>query len=254
MATKDWLDQNRSCPIRWSRFARTACPWLRPIAVLVLLIAAWPVPTASSGEPDQYAAITPAHAIPGGLPNRSRTGLTLHVDRAGFIWPVKGSVTSRFGPRGLWGWHRGVDIKAPRGAPIHAAATGTVVFSGRQSSYGRVIKIAHANGLSTIYAHNSANFVRAGDRVRAGALIGAVGRSGRATTNHLHFEVRRRGVANDPLPLLRRPEPGPVVAVHHAAPSKASAKSSGRHSPKGSLNLWTEPETARGRTRISRVP
>jgi murein DD-endopeptidase MepM/ murein hydrolase activator NlpD len=102
-----------------------------------------------------------------------------------------------------------VDIKAPRGAPIHAAAAGTVVFSGRQSGYGRVIKIAHPNGLTTIYAHNSANFVKAGERVKGGALIGAVGRTGRATANHLHFEVRRRGVANDPLTLLRRPEPAP---------------------------------------------
>ena len=130
--------------------------------------------------------------------------------------PVQGSVISRFGPRGLRGWHRGVDIKAPRGAPIHAAAPGIVMFSRRSVAYGRVIKIAHANGLSTIYAHNSVNFVEAGDRVRAGALIGAVGRSGRATTNHLHFELRRRGVANDPLPLLRRRESGPTVARHGA--------------------------------------
>jgi murein DD-endopeptidase MepM/ murein hydrolase activator NlpD len=193
----------------------------------VLLIAAWPGASTSSGEPDQHAAVPVAHAVTGRLPNHSRTGLTLHADRAGFIWPVQGSVTSRFGPRGLWGWHRGVDIKAPRGAPIHAAATGTVVFSGRQSSYGRVIKIAHANGLITIYAHNSVNFVKPGDRVRAGALIGAVGRTGHATTNHLHFEVRRQGVPNDPLPLLRRPEPGPAVVIHHGAPGDASTRADG---------------------------
>jgi len=119
---------------------------------------------------------------------------------------VAGSVTSRFGRRGLWSWHQGVDIKAPRGAPIHSAAAGTVIFSGRQSSYGRVIKIEHPDGLTTIYAHNSANFVKVGDRVKGGALIGAVGRTGHATTNHLHFEVRRHGVAHDPLTLLLRPE------------------------------------------------
>jgi murein DD-endopeptidase MepM/ murein hydrolase activator NlpD len=151
------------------------------------------------------------------------------VDRAGFIWPVQGPVISRFGRRGLWGWHRGLDIKAPRGAPIRAAAAGTVVFSGRQSSYGRVIKIAHANGLSTIYAHNSANFVKAGDRVTAGALIGAVGRTGHATTSHLHFEIRRGGAANDPLPLLRHPDPRPTLATHQSDQSDASPKSPGRH-------------------------
>src|SRR5262245_65978295 len=123
-------------------------------------------------------------------------------EQQGLRWPVQGKVTSRFGPRGFSHLHRGLDIKAPKGTPIHAAAAGTVAFSGRQSSYGRVIKIDHPNGLRTIYAHNSRNFVKVGERVNAGELIGAVGQTGRATTNHLHFEVRRHDVARDPLPLL----------------------------------------------------
>ena len=138
-------------------------------------------------------------------------------DQAGFIWPVRGSVISRFGSRRLSGWHSGVDIKAPPGTPIRAAAPGTVTFSGRQSSYGRTIKIAHANGLSTVYAHNSANFVKAGDPVKAGTPIGTVGRTGRATTSHVHFEIRRKGVAKNPLPLLQRPKPGPMPATRHEA-------------------------------------
>jgi len=125
-------------------------------------------------------------------------------EQQGLAWPVQGKVTSRFGPRGFFHvQHRGVDIKAPKGTPIRAAAAGTVAFSGRQSSYGRVIKIDHPNGLRTIYAHNSTNFVKAGQRVKAGTVIAAVGQTGRATTNHLHFEVRRHDVARDPLPLLR---------------------------------------------------
>jgi|SRR5215813_6621312 len=128
------------------------------------------------------------------------------------MWPVQGKVTSRFGPRGFFHLHRGVDIKASKGTPVHAAAAGTVAFSGRQSSYGRVIKIDHPDGLRTIYAHNSSNFVRTGQRVKAGAVIAAVGQTGRATTNHVHFEVRRHGVARDPLPLLRsQPRARPVV-------------------------------------------
>jgi len=130
-------------------------------------------------------------------------------------WPVQGSVTSGFGRRAFWGWHRGVDIQAAQGAPIRAAATGTVVFSGRQSSYGRVIKIAHSNGLSTIYAHNNTNFVKAADQVRAGTIIGTVGHTGHATGNHLHFEIRRKGVAQDPLPLLQRAQWGPILASRH---------------------------------------
>jgi len=131
------------------------------------------------------------------------TPATDRQEQQGLRWPVQGKITSRFGPRGLFHLHRGVDIKAPKGTPVHAAAAGTVAFSGRQSSYGRVIKIDHPNGLRTVYAHNSSNFVRAGQHVNVGTVIGAVGQTGHATTNHLHFEVRRHGVARDPLPLLR---------------------------------------------------
>src|SRR5215510_14661095 len=158
-------------------------------------------------------------------------------EQQGLRWPVQGKVTSRFGPRGFFHLHRGVDIKAPKGTPVHAAASGTVAFSGRQSSYGRVIKIDHPNGLRTIYAHNSSNFVSAGQRVKAGAVIGAVGQTGRATTNHLHFEVRRQGVARDPLPLLRagpagKPE-GPRVrtaALVRTKDDSGSNEGAERHS------------------------
>ena len=205
MAARQWLDIIRSCPIHRIPLARFARPRLRQTVALVLLMAAWQIPGVSSGESDRYAAA--AYGVQDRLVGGSRTKFSPHVDRINFAWPVQGPVISRFGRRGLWSWHRGVDIKAPRGAPIHAAAPGIVVFGGRQSSYGRVIKIAHPNGLTTIYAHNSANFVKAGDRVKGGALIGAVGRTGNATTSHLHFEVRRQGVPYDPLTLLRRLEP-----------------------------------------------
>jgi len=143
------------------------------------------------------------------------------ASQARFVWPVRGPVISRFGSHRFSGRHDGVDIKAPRGTPIHAAAPGTVTFSGRQSSYGRIVKIAHADGLSTVYAHNSANLVRTGDHVKAGTVIGAVGHTGRATTNHVHFEVRRKGVAKNPLPLLQRPEPGPMPPKGHQATAPA---------------------------------
>ena len=143
---------------------------------------------------------------------RSVPGLKPRSDRSGFVWPVNGPVASAFGPRGFWGWHSGVDIKAPQGQPIHAAAAGTVLFSGWQSSYGRVIKIAHGDGFSSVYAHNLRNFVKAGDRVEPGTVIGAVGRTGRATANHVHFEIRRQGRAQNPLPLLARRESTPMLA------------------------------------------
>lgn len=135
----------------------------------------------------------------------------LRPDRVTFRWPVNGPVSSGFGRR-FGEWHSGVDIKAPQGQPIRAAAAGTVLFSGWQSSYGRVVEIAHADGFITVYAHNLRNSVKAGDRVQPGTVIGAVGRTGRATGNHLHFEVRRRGWAQNPLPLLARREPTPLLA------------------------------------------
>lgn len=163
------------------------------------------------------------------------TSVSDRQEQQGLRWPVHGKVTSRFGPRGFFHMHRGVDIKAPKGTPVHAAAAGTVAFSGRQSSYGRVIKIDHPNGLRTIYAHNSSNFVRAGQHVKAGAVIGAVGQTGHATTNHLHFEVRRHDVARDPLPLLRagpveQPEGPPVrtAALERTKDNSGSTDGAGR--------------------------
>jgi len=158
------------------------------------------------------------------------TPATDRQEQQGLRWPVQGKITSRFGPRGLFHLHRGVDIKAPKGTPVHAAAAGTVAFSGRQSSYGRVIKIDHPNGLRTVYAHNSSNFVRAGQHVSAGAVIGAVGQTGRATTNHLHFEVRRQGVARDPLPLLRAgPAKEPEGSLVRTAALGRTKDDSGSH-------------------------
>jgi murein DD-endopeptidase MepM/ murein hydrolase activator NlpD len=118
-----------------------------------------------------------------------------------FEWPVEGTVSSPFGRRGR-GWHRGIDIKADKGTPFWAAAAGTVIASGYEDRYGRVIKIEHRQGLVTVYAHNLTNFVEIGDAVAAGQLIGLIGRSGRASNYHLHFEIRHDGIPYNPLFLL----------------------------------------------------
>jgi murein DD-endopeptidase MepM/ murein hydrolase activator NlpD len=99
---------------------------------------------------------------------------------------------------------------------IRAAAPGTVQFSGWQSSYGRVIRIAHSSGFSTVYAHNSRNFVKVGDRVERGTIIGSVGHTGRASGDHLHFEVRRYGVPRNPLSFLPPQAPVPIPAKERA--------------------------------------
>ncbi|MBX6350319.1 MAG: LysM peptidoglycan-binding domain-containing M23 family metallopeptidase [Clostridia bacterium] len=151
-------------------------------------------------------------------PDRIRVGERLVVPLAAaadrslvprFFWPLRGRVTSGFGLR--WGRsHEGLDIAAPRGAPIAAAAPGVVVFAGWRAGYGRTVVLQHSFGLTTLYAHASAILVRVGDAVAAGEPIARVGATGDATGPHLHFEVRVLGVPVDPAPLLTggRPSSG----------------------------------------------
>lgn len=116
-------------------------------------------------------------------------------------WPTSGVVTSPFGPR--WGtFHRGIDIGAPLGNPIVAAAAGTVFFSGVMDGYGNVILVDHGNGLVTLYGHQSQLIAGVGQKVSRGQTIGLVGSTGHSTGPHLHFEVRINGVAVDPMPYL----------------------------------------------------
>ncbi len=113
-------------------------------------------------------------------------------------WPLRGVLYSRFGRKGRE-VHDGIDLAAPLGTPIKAASAGTVLYAGEQKGYGLIAIIEHANGLSTLYAHNRDVRVRTGQQVREGQVIATVGESGRTTGPHLHFEVRRDGLPVDPL-------------------------------------------------------
>jgi|GEM_PF-5390019 len=119
-----------------------------------------------------------------------------------FIWPVEGSLTSRFGPRNTSigsSNHRGIDIAARHGNPIFAVDGGEVIESRWSDSYGLMVKIRHDNGIITLYSHNSENLVRVGERVSQGHVIARIGRTGVASADHLHFEVIVDGVRVDPL-------------------------------------------------------
>ena len=126
-------------------------------------------------------------------------------DRTPSIWPLRGRLTSGIGYRanpfgGSGGeFHTGIDISAPVGTPVRAAATGTVTFAGFQGAYGNIVKINHGNGYETYYAHNSRLLVAAGDTVTKGQVIAHSGNTGRSTGPHLHFEVRFRGEVRNPL-------------------------------------------------------
>jgi murein DD-endopeptidase MepM/ murein hydrolase activator NlpD len=123
------------------------------------------------------------------------------VSASGLIWPVQGPVTSPFGMR--WGrMHEGIDIGVPYGTPIHAAASGTVIYAGWMSGYGNLTVIDHGHGLATAYGHQSSLAVGNGQSVTQGQTIGYVGCTGHCFGPHLHFEVRVNGQPVDPLGYL----------------------------------------------------
>ncbi|WP_224364641.1 M23 family metallopeptidase [Hyalangium versicolor] len=119
------------------------------------------------------------------------------------IWPARGWVTSDFGQRldpytADRVMHQGLDIAAPHGKEVFAPSDGTVVFAGLEGGYGNVIVIDHGYGIKTRYGHLSRLMVKSGERVKRGALIAAVGNTGRSTGPHLHYEVRVNGIAQNP--------------------------------------------------------
>jgi len=116
------------------------------------------------------------------------------------VKPVSGVITSRFGSRESIRnhGHSGLDIGAPKGRKIKAAASGTVIFAGYSGGYGNVVKISHGSGIKTYYAHCSKLYVKKGQKVSAGDVIAAVGSTGNSTGNHLHFEVVKNGVSVNP--------------------------------------------------------
>ncbi|MDF2566649.1 MAG: Metalloendopeptidase [Oscillospiraceae bacterium] len=124
-------------------------------------------------------------------------GASVSIKNAGmFIWPVGGGYTSS--PYGGARRHKGTDIAAPLGTPVYAAAPGRVVMAKYYSGYGKCIIIDHGNGVQTLYGHCSSLFVSPGEYVKQGDNIGLVGRTGQATGNHCHFEVRINGSAVNP--------------------------------------------------------
>ena len=121
-------------------------------------------------------------------------------------WPIIGGgfITSPFGMRrspftGKWAMHQGVDVSWWPGAPIRATADGMVVFSGMKGGYGRTVQIQHEYGFQTLYGHLSRIVAYEGKRVQKGEIIGFLGRTGRATGFHLHYEVRIGTTAVDPV-------------------------------------------------------
>jgi murein DD-endopeptidase MepM/ murein hydrolase activator NlpD len=117
-------------------------------------------------------------------------------------WPLSlHTIGSPFGPRDER-WHTGIDLPAPLGTPAYAARAGEVVWAGWRDGYGLLVTVAHGHGERSMYAHLSRIDVRVGVWIGEGVRVGLVGATGDATGPHLHFEVRVRGAAVDPLRAL----------------------------------------------------
>lgn len=152
-----------------------------------------------TGAPDTFATAT-ASMMPGGESSEMQereADFSRSVPRS---WPVRGPVTKEFlaGNRDARGFHPGIDIAAPTGALVRAAAAGTVTFAGWDPEYGYLVILDHGMGLETRYGHNSRLTVGVGDRVERGQPIAGVGSTGRSSAPHLHLEIRKDGIAMDP--------------------------------------------------------
>ncbi len=141
----------------------------------------------------------PAPANPPAAPAGSDTA----VSAGRMLWPVRGVVTSDFGPKPGGLQNDGVNIAAPRGTPFRAAESGVVIYAGNElRGFGNLLLLRHEGGLVTAYAHADELLVQRGDQVRRGQTIGRVGATGNVTTPQLHFEVRRGTRAVNPIEFL----------------------------------------------------
>ena len=133
---------------------------------------------------------------------------TIYYKGGRLMWPVQGTINSPFGTRVHPVFktkitHTGIDIGAPKGAPVGAAEAGEVLYTGWMRGYGQVVVIDHGGNLTTVYAHLSKIETSENARVKRGSVIGRVGSTGITTGNHLHFEVRVNGNAVNPMNYLR---------------------------------------------------
>lgn len=122
----------------------------------------------------------------------------------GYVYPVISSrLSSKYGKRihpvhKRARHHSGVDLAAPKNTPIRSIAAGTIIFADYYAGYGNFISIKHKNGLTSHYGHCSNIKVSVGNKIKAGQIIGAIGATGVVTGPHLHFEIRKNGIPQDP--------------------------------------------------------
>lgn len=152
------------------------------------------------GTPPQAPAAPKSHPVPQYLAEGPASPAFSAPGGGSFVWPVRGVLTQYFS----W-YHPGLDIANPAGPPVHASADGIVVVAGWPDNYGfgnRVV-VDHGNGYRTTYAHLANIYATVGQKVSQGQVIGQMGSTGRSTGTHTHFEIRYKGIAVNPLAILK---------------------------------------------------
>ncbi len=151
-------------------------------------------------------------------------------------WPTNEvRITSRFGSRN-GDYHDGIDLRASTGTKVYAASDGKVIYSGSKiSGYGKMVVVRHAGKLSTIYAHNSKLYTKAGQKVRRGQLIALSGNTGRSSGPHVHFEVREGVTAINPSLLL--PSPAVVNEANRRMMARRNQQRNERYSQSSSRRI-----------------
>jgi len=149
---------------------------------------------------------TPPAAIPAPAPAPTQTAAVaapLPQGPVSFSWPLRGQIVSGFGPQAAGVQNDGINIAAAAGTPVKAAAPGNVLYAGEEvRGFGKLVLVGHADGYVSAYAHNEEILVSRGASVAKGQVIAKVGQTGNVTSPQLHFEIRQRNKAIDPLPLL----------------------------------------------------
>ncbi len=182
-----------------------ALGWNQKNKIAGCMIALWTLGSCSTFHTplsrEYFKAPSPANSNSLAVTDRSPS---LPIEMT-FDWPVdRARMTRGFLPKKKRP-HLGIDLAAPKGTPILASQAGTVIYAGKEfSGYGKMVLIESGSGWATLYAHFDRILVSEGQRVGQGEVIGAMGRTGRATGVHLHFEIRRNRGPIDPLPLLPR--------------------------------------------------
>lgn len=184
-------------PYRVSVGQRLRLPIARsPASVVVGRVTPRKPPVAGRNSKPARAGKSPSRAVLANPPARAASK---------FLWPVRGRIAVKFGPRGKGIHNDGINILARRGTPVRAAENGIVAYSGNElRGFGNLLLIRHAGGWTSAYAHNDVLLVSAGDRVRRGQTISRVGRSGSVVRSQLHFELRRGKQAVNPVRYLTR--------------------------------------------------